>query len=193
MIAVTGYRTTIVQELQGLVDDEVFRIDLDLSDFGCPIEAPIVDRYVLAAGVLHQKSILEQSAAEIQESLAVNLVNTIRLSEWILEHNPVARICIIGSESGFKGSYDTTYAAAKAGVHQYVTSKATGPEQQLVCVAPHIIFDSGMTERRNDYMAIREKAHQLMRAQDVARTVKRLLYDLHITNRVFRLKYENAP
>ena len=38
------------------------------------------------------------------------------LGEAVLEAKPQARICVVGSESGFKGSYDTTYAVAKAGL-----------------------------------------------------------------------------
>lgn len=156
----TGYHTTIVWSLAQLLPGErIERIEL-----GCtPREIPPADRFVLAAGVLYAKRLIDQMADEVETSLRVNLIDTMRLCEQILERNPVARICVIGSESAYRGSHDQTYAAAKAGLHQYIESRKVGKRQQLVAVAPHIIADSGMTRRRPDYEEC------MMRAQDTSR------------------------
>ena len=183
MIAVTGFRTTIVQNLVKMVNEPLVRIDGDLSTFDAEIDIPNCERYVLAAGVLHQKQILQQSAGEIQESLAVNLINTIRICETIFSRNGPASIVIIGSHSGIKGSFDTTYAVSKAGVHQYVSTKQTGEGQRINCVAPHIIKDSGMTERRHDYSEVIHR-QGLISAKDVASTVKHLLYSPYLNNKI---------
>lgn len=169
--------------LQRLLPDEsVVRID------SANPSALIADRYVLAAGVLYSKRIVEQTREEIETCLRVNLTDTMRLCESILEGNPAARICVIGSESGYRGSYDQTYAAAKAGLHQYVETRKVGKRQQLVAVAPHIIADSGMTRRRVDYEECMRRAEETPRGRyitaiEVARMVHFLLYvDQGFTN-----------
>lgn len=178
MLAVTGYHTTIVWSLQQLLPDEVVeRIPHDAG----PNEIPPSDRYVLAAGVLYAKRITEQTREEIETSVRVNLTDTMRLCETVLDRNPSARICVIGSESGYKGSHDQAYAAAKAGLHQYVETRKVGKRQQLVAVAPHIIADSGMTRRRTDYEECMLRAEQTSRGRyitaiEVARLVHFLLY-----------------
>lgn len=158
-----------------LPDENVIRIDpSDPSSL-------IADRYVLAAGVLYSKRIAEQTPYEIETSLRVNLTDTMRLCEMILERNADARICIIGSESGYRGSWDQTYAVAKAGLHRYVETRAVSRRQQLVAVAPHIIADSGMTQRRSDLAECMARAAQTPRGRyitaiEVARMVHFLLY-----------------
>lgn len=178
MLAVTGRGTTIVQSLKLILppNEEIVRMDLKLGQLDCVLRVPVAKRYLLAAGILHQKPIREQSWSEMIESLAVNMVNVIRICEMVLEEEPEGRICVIGSESAIRGSFDATYAAAKAGVHAYVKSKKTGPLQQLVCVSPDIIGDSGMTQRRKDYPAVLEQRGWVT-AMEVAATVKRVLYD----------------
>lgn len=179
VLYVTGLRSTIVTQLKGLLppQERIERLYVELAKpdayLGQLQHGP---RYLLAAGVLHSRNILQQSWAEIIESLSVNLVNVIRICEHILQRQGDARICIIGSESARAGSFDQTYAAAKAGVHAYVMQRKTLPLQQLVCISPPIIADSGMTLRRHDYPEVLQtRAH--VQALDVARIVKRVLYD----------------
>lgn len=178
MLAVTGYRTTIIQELAKLLpDEEIVRLDLDLSDPACAFyRLPTAPRYVLAAGILHGRPINELLASDIIECLSVNLINVIRLCEMILEEQADARICIIGSESARRGSFDRLYAASKAGVHAYVQQRTTKPMQQLVCLSPPIISDSGMTRRRKDYPQVLDE-RSTCRAFDVAHAIKRVIYD----------------
>jgi len=196
VLHVTGARSRIVEALRGLLPagERVVRLDNDLATLGDQPVAADGDRFLLCAGVLHQKPIVEQTAGEIRESLAVNLISAVRVCEAVLSANRQARICVLGSESGFKGSYDTTYAVAKAGLHRYVETRALAPEQQLVAVAPHIIWDSGMTQRRHDVAALAERESEqpggrFLNAIDVARLIRFLLYEDEgaITNTVIRM------
>lgn len=176
MIAVTGYRTTIIQELMALVEEPIVRLSANLGQFGGDFKLPDgCDRYVLAAGVLRQAQINDQSSFDVRISLAVNLVSPVRLAETIFAQRPNARVCIIGSESGFKGSFDQTYAMCKAAIHAYVTWKTLSPTQSLVCVSPPIISDSGMTYRRSDYPSVLE-SRRTVTAAEVAARVYQALY-----------------
>jgi NADP-dependent 3-hydroxy acid dehydrogenase YdfG len=132
MIAVTGYRTTIVQELRAMTDQHVVRMDMELGRFSCKIEVPKgVERFVLAAGVLHSERAINLRSHQIYECVAVNMTNVIRICETILDTVEHARICVIGSESGFKGSYNELYAATKAAIHAYVSWTHVSPTQSL--------------------------------------------------------------
>jgi short-subunit dehydrogenase len=158
-IGVTGARSKIITELADITGEEMVRLEIDMADPGAPLPLWLPDTryFVLAAGVLHGKRILELSAREIIECLSVNTINVIRLCEHILAERNDAAICVVGSESGWKGSYDQLYAASKAAVHAYVKTRYTqGRYQQLVGIAPPIILDCGMTTRRPDFEQIKE-------------------------------------
>jgi NAD(P)-dependent dehydrogenase (short-subunit alcohol dehydrogenase family) len=190
VIAVTGRNTTIVQALADVVSEDIVRIDGDWSAFDAEFSVPEAGRYVLAAGVLTGKRIQEQSADDILRCIAVNLVNVIRLCEHILDTNPKARICIVGSESGFRGSFDQTYGVSKAAVHAYVQSRKVKPGQQLVAVAPHVILDSGMTRARHDYEAlVADAGRKFVTPRAVAEAIHFLLWSEGpwINNSVLRM------
>lgn len=173
-LAVTGYGSKIVSELSQLLPagEEVVR----LTD-----ETHKADRFLLCAGLLRPKTLLEQTGQEIRESLLVNLIQPIQACDEILRFNPKARIVVMGSESGFSWSYDGAYAAAKAALHRYVETKKLGPHQQLVCVAPSIIENAGMTLRRLDVDNLKKRMdthpkHRFLKAIEVARMIHFLLY-----------------
>jgi len=196
MIAVAGIGTTIAQELDKMIravypDDVMIRLG-DAED-----RLDSVNRYLMAAGVLHNKALTEQSKDEMNESLWVNAMGPIGSCEKILAANPQARICIIGSKAGEAGSFDQTYAAAKAAVHNYVRNARITGGQQIVCIAPTIIEDSGMTSRRNEDGVIaldkRREEHpkkRFLKAREVAKLVHFLLYvdEGYITNTVIEMK-----
>ena len=127
-------------------------------------------------------------------SLAVNLTSTVRICEHLLTRNPRARIAVLGSES-FRGSFDTTYFLAKAGVNAYVQQRRLPhPGQQLVVVSPTIILDSGMTRRRHDPDRVAERAarapkQRFLRSAEVSRLLHYVLYvdDGMLTNTVVSL------
>lgn len=144
-----------------------------------PVDA---DRYLFCAGLLRAQRLVDQADADIVEGMLVNALGVIRECDQVLGGNPRARICVIGSESGFSWSYDGAYAAAKAVVHRYVEAKSLAwPDQQLVCVAPTIIGDASMTMVRHDLDDVRRRgeAHpkgRWLEATEVAAMVHHLLY-----------------
>lgn len=173
MIAVTGYGTTIAKELAK--SEPIERINAELSWADTPFTIPEgAERFVLAAGSLAGKRIDRQTAYELVQGFTVNLINTVRLCERILETNARARIVVIGSESAFLGSFDQAYAVAKGGLCAYATWRKVGPEQMLAVLCPPIISDSGMTMRRPDYPGILERRKTVTAAQ-VADAVRRIL------------------
>lgn len=176
MLAVTGFRTTIVKALSVRTGEPVERIHADLARPSTPFLWPEeCERFVLAAGILYPRQIHELDALEIEQALAVNLVNVMRLCEAILRRVPRARIVVIGSLSGREGSFDQLYAAAKAGVHCYVQTRLVQPPQLLACVAPTIVSDAGMTLRRADYPALLTR-RPFVTSMQVAEMVAALLY-----------------
>jgi NADP-dependent 3-hydroxy acid dehydrogenase YdfG len=189
MLAVTGLNTTIVQSYLQIRPEGVIRIEAtpSLSHSSPVLKVPLADRYILAAGVLHQARLTKQTEKEIIESLSVNFINVIRICEEILSRYKCARICVIGSESGFNWSYDDTYAGAKAAVHRYVETRKIAATQPLVCVSPIIISDSGMTMRRNDYPDILDK-RRTVTAMAVAEVISGLFSnEIDLNNTVVRM------
>ena len=120
----------------------------------CPVHRgermPDAERYLFCTGLIHQKRASHQTDDEIRDTFDVNFISVIRECERLIDNNPAARICVVGSESGFKGSFDAVYAAAKTGLHSYVeTKRLKYPDQQLVCVAPTCVLNTGMNLQRN--------------------------------------------
>lgn len=189
MLAVTGLHTTIVQSYLQLRPEPVKRIDAkpSLSHPTPELSVPHAERYILAAGILHPAKLVVQTEKEIVESLCVNFVNVVRICEMVLSTVPRARICVIGSESGISWSFDDVYAGAKAAVHRYVETRKVDHDQQLVCVAPTIIADSGMTMRRNDYPDVLRK-RRTVTAKVVAETISSMFGpEIELNNAVVRV------
>ena len=59
-------------------------------------------------------------------------------------------LIIIGSESGYKGSFDLSYALSKSSLKLYVEQKRLEENQQILLISPSTIGDLGMTIRRKD-------------------------------------------
>ena len=143
MIAVTGMGSTIIKELSAY--DEIIRINKAIPD---------VDLFVLAAGVMKGLQWLEQNHEDIIETFLVNTFTPVTLCEQIFTLRPHARVCIVGSASGFNGSYDMAYAMSKSAIHTYVETRPIDEKQRLFAVAPGIIKDSNMAKKRHDYAEI---------------------------------------
>lgn len=179
MLLISGWGSKITQELLPLLPEGEWRARFDLDVM--PLVALDATRFLFCAGILRPKSIIEQTEVEIAASFLTNCGFVIRACEAILAVNEKARICVVGSESAYLGSFDGTYAAAKAGLHHYVESVSLKPGQQLVCVSPGIIEDAGMTMRREDRGALarRRDMHpkrRFLKAIEVARMIHFLLY-----------------
>ncbi len=177
MLVITGWGSQIARELVAIAPrDEVIE----------PARSPGVrldaDRYLFAQGYLAGKAPHEITAAETARTHIDNHLSIVADLDTLFKVNPNARVVVIGSDSGFAGSYDESYALAKARIARYVEEKRLHfPDQQLVCIAPSIIADAGMTLRRTDTERLedRRKLHPKRRfvtAAEVARLVYYVLY-----------------
>ena len=109
------------------------------------------DKIVILHSKLSSKSHLKKSLKDITNQICINLTSIIRICEIALNTNPKARIIILGSESGLKGSYDIIYALTKSSIHKYVEErKIKYKDQQLLCLAPSTISDGKMSLKRKD-------------------------------------------
>ena len=185
MIGITGKHSSIIKEFVKLTDEKAV--------FGSINELPKdLERYVLCAGVLAGKNARDIDDAEAIQTFRVNFLDVVRFCDELFEKNARARGCAIGSMSGILGSYDTAYAGSKAALHLYVeTKKLLHPTQHLVCVAPTIIEDSGMTQRRADLEEVLQRGKQRrlqrwLRAEEVARIAHFALQEDALCNTVVR-------
>ena len=144
---------------------------------------PDADRYLFCQGVLIGKRVGDQSDEERALAWRVNYAQIRDECDRLIAGNDQARICVIGSEAGYVGSYDAIYAQTKAALHQYVRDKRLRtPEQQLICIAPSLIEDAGMCSRRVDMENVERKRQshpkgRLLTAAEVARLVYFVLYE----------------
>lgn len=140
------------------------------------------ERYLFCDGLLIGKRLADQTDDETSDTMFANFYGVRDQCDRVIANNDYARIVVIGSESAFAGSYDESYATAKRRLHDYVeTKELRTPHQQLVCVAPSIIGDCGMTTRRADAVNLerRRREHpkqRFLQAKEVARLVHFLLY-----------------
>lgn len=189
-LAVTGLRSRITEQLIGLLPDgeTIIRIRPE-GEY-----VPQADRFLLCAGLLRPKPITVQTPEEIAEGFRVNCAEPIKLCEAILQRNENARICVMGSESGFTWSFDGAYAAAKVALHRYVETRKLLPTQQLICVAPSIIEDTAMTMARTDTENLERRRighpkKRFLKSAEVARLIHFLLYvdEGYISGQVIRM------
>lgn len=189
MIGIAGARSTIAQEFMALLPDQEFRRArlLDL-----PLDLPL---YLVCAGYLAGKTVGDMTDREANQTWHSNFVEPARFCDRLFAINTNARVCLIGSESGFAGSYDMAYAGAKAALHLYVERKRLRtPGQQLICIAPTIVWDTAMTQRRHDLDHVRRageanRHHRWLEAREVALAAKQALCDAtpFLSNTIIRL------
>lgn len=199
-MVITGASSAICQELTRLSPEPVVVVgqeQVDMRDLaqitGMKSMLQEHNRIVVAHGSCSDVPFLSRQPADIAESLFVNCVSEARLCEIALAANPSARICVIGSASAIKGSWDIPYWFGKAGLHSYVRERRLEhPGQQLVCVAPSGI-DCGMTLRRPEReIAELRQSHpkrRLVSPAEVAKLVHFLLFvdEGYITNTVIEI------
>jgi NAD(P)-dependent dehydrogenase (short-subunit alcohol dehydrogenase family) len=180
MLAIRGAKSSIAFELIRLLgpDQQYVAVGRGRS----MLVKSDATEFLFCQGMLVGKSIDRITYDEQAKTFDVNAIQVIDECDRIIAGRDNARIVVIGSESGFTWSHDSCYAASKAALHRYVeTKRLRTPDQQLVCVAPGIISDSAMTQRRDDQdvLAVRAKNHPKGRwllAAEVARLVHFLLY-----------------
>lgn len=196
MLVIFGNGSKIAEEVRKQLDPFGGKGAYGLERFQAAqmAEPPLdAERYLFTAGVLIGKPAHEMTNAEADSMMAVNFTMVVSACEAILAANNEARICIIGSESAYAGSFDRVYAGTKAALHNYVEQRRVGPAQQLVAVSPGIIEDAGMTVRRTDRenLEARRAAHpkkRFLQSAEVAEKVIELLYgSIFVCNTVLRM------
>jgi NAD(P)-dependent dehydrogenase (short-subunit alcohol dehydrogenase family) len=153
MIGVAGATSTIAREFCKLLNDGWLPVCDRLNELH-----PGLERYLVCTGYLAGKSIRELSPEEADLTWRRNFVDVARFCDLAFAANPATRICVLGSLSGIRGSYDMAYAGAKAALHLYVRTKQLHASQQLVAIAPGIVMDTAMTQRRKDLAAVDARA-----------------------------------
>lgn len=152
-IGIAGARSTIAREFIKLLPTgaEPYCDRLNELPFDC-------DRYLICTGFLAGKAVSCLAPEEAEATFRINFVDPARFCDRLFLQNKAARVCLIGSESGFAGSFDMAYAGAKAALHLYVeTKRLEHPDAQLVVIAPTVILDSEMTQRRTDITAVERR------------------------------------
>ena len=190
-VGVAGGNSTIAMEFAALLEEEHGLMVGSLASM-----PPDLDRYLICTGYLAGKALQELSIEEAGRTWLINFLAVAQFCDRVLDVNDRARICVMGSESGFSGSYDSAYASAKAALHHYVEHKQlTGKEQMLVGLAPHIIWDSGMTNRRDDLDELARRAEHTrlgrwLTAHEVAAEAHHLLFgaSVALSGQIIRLR-----
>ena len=114
------------------------------------------NKFIISSGFLQSKNINEQEYSERINSFLINSIGPVLVTELILNQINNAKVFIMGSESGYKGSFDLTYALAKSSLRMFVKQRAVQENQQLLLISPSTISDWGMTKRRNDLKNLQE-------------------------------------
>ena len=142
------------------------------------------DKIVILHSKLSSKSHLKKSLKDITNQICINLTSIIRICEIALNTNPKARIIILGSESGLKGSYDIIYALTKSSIHKYVEErKIKYKDQQLLCLAPSTISDGKMTLKRKDKKNVKKSINinpkkRGIKSKEISIFIYKLLFEI---------------
>jgi len=175
-LVVTGYNSSIAEALFELVSQrqeiEIIRcgrceqadVIFDFSQlddcrrFTSFVEKMTPDYLFLNHGLLVGDKLTDNSDQDITKTLYVNLVSVAMVLERLVSINEM-RTVVMSSISGKAGSYDTLYAATKAGVDLLVKSFAPQlpPNSRLNAISPGIIEDARMTNVRTDLDILAEK------------------------------------
>ena len=133
---------------------------------------------------------------KIIDSLKINLVSQIMISEIILNKNKNCTIFFVGSESGIKGSYDLIYGLTKSSINKYVEErKIKFPGQRIICLAPSTIIDSKLTKKRKDQFNVKKSIRKNpkkrgLKSKEVAEIINNIAFKKefqYLTNTVINL------
>ncbi len=200
-VMLTGYNSTIAKEFIKIVrqdypsarivkcgrsKDADINVDfskLEQCRFFCEtiVDDP-PDYLFLNHGVLAGEKLRDLNNIDITQSLNVNLVSMAMILENISDIENL-RTVVMSSISGKVGSYDTLYAATKAGIDVLVKSNAQilPPSSRLNAVSPGIISDARMTTVRSDLNVLAKKksntpTRQFTTSKEVAQLVSFILF-----------------
>lgn len=152
------------------------------SQLDCVLHSDEEIALCIGAGFLQNRPIECQAYRDIQKSFMVNCTSIVLLCEYMLQRCNRVRLVVLGSESGEKGSYDTTYFLAKAALAAYVRERRVAKFQSINMISPSTVEDGGMTLRRNDKGRLAKKQREqpqnrFVRMEEIAATVLFLVSD----------------
>ena len=133
---------------------------------------------------------------KINESISINLMSQIFISEYCLQKNKNVKIFFIGSESGIKGSFDIVYGLMKTAIHKYVEErKLLYPKQKIFCIAPSTVVDSKFTKSRKDQKNVIKSINKNPKKRGVlSKEIAEIIFDImfdkkfdYLSNTVIRL------
>ncbi|MDC1177932.1 hypothetical protein OAT26_01895 [Candidatus Pelagibacter sp.] len=142
------------------------------------------DVLVLLHSIIIPKSHLKKNLSEKIKQIKINLLSTLEIVEIALKYNKNAKIFILGSESGKKGSYDIIYSLTKAALHKYIEErKILFPKQQLVGIAPSTIIDGKITLKRKDKENVKKSINLNPKKRGIfSNEISKLIYSLVFFN-----------
>lgn len=194
-IGITGWNSKISMEFRHLYSDCEMceRIEWKNSNF----DPQRYKRYLLCHGLLIPKNSGSMSRIEIEKIFESNFYSFTKICSRIFDNNAKARVCIITSESAYRGSYNEAYSGSKLLLTKYIQKmKLEFPEQSLFGISPGIIEDAGMTTRRTDHYNLQRKrlAHRQKRfvtSAEIARVVDACLNTTFVSGTIVRMHGEN--
>jgi 3-oxoacyl-[acyl-carrier protein] reductase len=159
-----------------------------------------VDVLVSNAGVGQRRSLEEISAAEFDETMAVNLRAPFLLAQRVLPgmaERGFGRALFVSSVAAFTGGIvGPHYASSKAGLHGLVHSLASRFAADGVTVnglAPALITDTGMLPGEPAELARRIPVGRLGRPAEVAGLALAILGNAYVTNQVISVDGGSYP
>lgn len=199
---ITGYSSNIAQEFISLVKEKY--TDINISTYGRNSDANFKvdfskvnetrefinnltkkppDFLFVNHGVLPGNQIRDTSTKDINNSVHVNLVSYLFIIESLAKIEGINTV-IMSSISGKVGSYDTLYAATKAGIDVTVRRQVLGlpANSRLNAVSPGIVIDAKMTKVRTDLHILEQKKNttptkQFTTSIDVAKLVYYIMFE----------------
>jgi 3-oxoacyl-[acyl-carrier protein] reductase len=201
-LVITGYTSRIAIEFADLLqqrgtDVRILRCGrhaesdyrVDFSSYDCIrsfiewLRVTRPDYLLLNHGILPGMRLSAMADGAIEQALRVNLVSFAMVIEVLPEFDEL-RTVVMSSISGKAGSFDTLYAACKAGTDVAIRRVAASlpPGARLNAVSPGIIADARMTLSRADTEVLEAKRAQtptrrFTTSRDVACLVYYLLFE----------------
>jgi len=136
-----------------------------------------IDALVVLAGILPGKSLGDYTDDEIDEVMAVNFTGPARLVRALLPHlKDGARVLLMSSISGQRGSFDPIYAASKAALIGFAKSLSTWNSRiRVSALTPSLIVGSTMYEKmlpeRREFHTRQAGPDGLMTLDEVAQII----------------------
>lgn len=159
-----------------------------------------IDVLVSNAGTGRRRSLEEVTAAEFDETLAVNLRAPFLLAQRVLpgmRERGFGRILFVSSVAAFTGGIvGPHYASSKAGLHgltHFLASRFAADGITVNGLAPALITDTGMLPGEPEELARRIPVGRLGRPTEAADLALAILRNAYLTNQVISVDGGSYP